>query len=191
MPKHVWCHLSKQQTFLLATSVVAMLMFIYHSYTIIRRHLRYEILVVHKVLFNESLPMPIISMVLASQRNANSSTPFANIRFSATFNSEPLPKWAYLNYSELVPSVLWQQIIELNIVSIDNYDYVKNNSNLWPLRVHDASWNGRSGFSVTGRINASNFVDSEFLSGSLSDLDDKDIILVRSRIRIADVSEIV
>lgn len=98
--------------------------FFYHSYTIISRFLKFEILELHEVIYNESLPMPLVAIYLESWRNANSSSPFAEMRNEAYLNRKPVPSWAIVESHDRYPGYL-RDSFKLNVVSADNYEYAK------------------------------------------------------------------
>src|SRR5271154_3848809 len=97
----------KKQVFLLVAAVVATCLFIYHSTTIVGRHLKYEILEVHSILYNKSLPMPIVTMQLDSRRHPNSTRPYTKISFDVSLQSVPLPDWSYQTYGEDATAEKW------------------------------------------------------------------------------------
>lgn len=92
-------YFSQQQLLSFAVLLIAGAVFLYHSFTIINRHFEHEILEVHKVINNDSLPMPIVEVRFDSYRESNQSRPFAEMWYRALLNQEPLPDWAYVNGS--------------------------------------------------------------------------------------------
>lgn len=61
--------LTSKHTFFVVIFLIATALCIYHSYTVIYRHVKYEILEIRRVVYNESLPMPIVTLQLDSYRN--------------------------------------------------------------------------------------------------------------------------
>lgn len=156
------CHnqLSKQQTLLLVTSVAAISLFAYHSYTIISRYMKYEILATSTILQNESLPYPVVHLQMDSHRNPNIGVPFPDIGFAPLLNNEPLPDWAFAIFAGRIDEGIFQAYISLNVVDPKNYEVVKNHSVSWPLREHYATGYRNSGLMVVAFIDTTNFIET-------------------------------
>lgn len=106
----------RRETFLLILFPVATTLFVFHSSTVIGRYLKFEFLEVHRVLYNQSLPMPILRVFLKSRRNINSSRPFPEIEnFAITFNRQNIPDWAYYNVSYDYPGHREQRIYRISL----------------------------------------------------------------------------
>lgn len=84
--------LTTKHVLLLVASLIAGSLFAFHSYTIISRHLEREILQVYKVILNDSLPLPIVTLQLDSFRNPSSVRHPVKMGFNAYLNRLPLGK---------------------------------------------------------------------------------------------------
>lgn len=94
---------------LLFIFVVATSLFAFHAFTIFSRFSKYEILEIHKIVSNKSLPLPMVVLQLESMRHPNSTRAHAHMLFNVSLNLEPLPLWAYVNESIRVDDTLWQE----------------------------------------------------------------------------------
>lgn len=167
---------TKQHALLLVASAVAIALFIYHSYTIISRRLRREILQVHKAVLNESLPMPIVTVQLDSHRMPNSSRSIVKIRYEAFLNKKRLPKWAFSTSYGSDEEIEFgrQDNILVNVVPPEDYLYAKKLGQ-WPLRMHYANGRRESGFQIIGYINSiANFTETR-------EDGDEDVIMLKIR----------
>lgn len=159
---------SQQDKLLIGVSTIAFALFIYHSYTIIARHLDHDILEVHKVIKNQSLTMPIVEMRLDSYRHPKSSRPFNEMTFKASLNQQPVPGWAYVNYS-IRTDFWWEDDITLNVVGAKN---IAEGQSKWPLRIEYATDDKNFGYLIEGHLNGTSFVKAKTE-------DDFDMIMVK------------
>jgi hypothetical protein len=108
---------------------------------------------------NESLPLPVVSLMHTSLRNQNSSAvkPSERSKLSLSKNREKIPDWAYI----IPRNLRGDTFIAANVVNYANLD--KNNLTLhdakqkWPLTTNWAGSNG--GIILFTRFNATNFID--------------------------------
>lgn len=144
--------------FVLFTTATAC--FLVHSYVVVSRFFKFEILEIHKVLYNQSLPLPLISLTLASKRNTKSSQPFLDVyKFEALLNRKPIPSWAYV-HERYMSNVKLQNNLYINVVNASNYAHVKA-LEVWPLRSGYVTGERDNGFAISVYFNASNFVEEK------------------------------
>src|SRR5271154_6912350 len=84
-----------QRIFFIIAIVLILSLYLYHASIIIRRYLQYEILQSRVIIFNESLPMPIVSLNLNSDRDVKRNHSLVTMNFTASLRGHPLPPWAY------------------------------------------------------------------------------------------------
>lgn len=150
--------INKAEWLLIAAYIIAIsTIFFLHSRSIIIRYLKHEILETRKNLYNDSLPMPIVEFGVESRRRINSSRAFVEMNFSAFFNEQPLPDWAFV-LTHTREETLWQDLIDLNTINSSNYDYVKGNE-LWPVRAYYATGDRESGFLIEGIFNGTSYIE--------------------------------
>lgn len=139
--------------------IISTAVFLFHAYIIIIRHLKYEILEIHKVIYNDSLPMPVVSMSFESMRNLNNSFPFAEMSYKATIDKNSVPDWAISHIHDRSQNWLIDAVM-VNAVAPANYEIAKSLGE-WPLRVHYATGKKESGFKIYGSLNTSNFIGNQ------------------------------
>lgn len=153
--------LLKRKALLIILIVVATGLFIGHSYTVVSRHLNFEVFQVHKVVANESLPMPIVRLLFDSYRHVNSSRPFLQLEsFQATFMYKPIPDWALTNINYSTETRL-QHYLFFNSVDSSFYDHVMSlPASSWPLRADYVTGDRNDGLSFYLFVNSSNFMET-------------------------------
>lgn len=142
-----------QRIFFIVAILLILCLYLFHASNILKRYLRYEIFQSRVIVFNESLPMPIVSLILNSDRDAENNDSVVGMNYTASLRGHPLPGWAYKTYRNHDKENHWQDYIDVNVVNYDHYDDVKakqSNEPIWPLRMHYATGERSSGFVITG-----------------------------------------
>lgn len=153
----------QQNIHLLVIFAAATGLFLFHSYTIVQRFANFETLILLKTVYNDSLPMPIVSLTLRSWRHVNSSRPHPQIRFDVLINRQPIDPLALVRehfQMQLLSWMkeLWEDSVYVNVVNESNYEYAKARS-IWPLSVRYATGDRNMGFTIMAFVNASNFIE--------------------------------
>lgn len=119
-----------------------------------------EFLESQKIVYNQSLPMPVIRLLLKSRRNINSSRPFLHFNYcAATFNRQPIPDWALYNYT-YQDATHANEHIYINAVDATNYERAKTSSTDWPLRTEYVTGESDNGFRLECWVNSSHFLET-------------------------------
>lgn len=148
----------KQKAHFAILFIIATSLFFFHSYAVVSRFLKFEILEVHKSLYNESLPLPLVALIIDSQRNFNNGRPFLEMhRFESYLNQHPIANWAITTERYEYANKL-QQYFFLNVVNASNYEHAKGIVN-WPLRTHFVTGERDNGFKIDAFINTSSFIE--------------------------------
>lgn len=150
---------SCKQLLYIVTFTMSTAVFFFHCYKIISRHFKYEIFEIHKLVYNDSLPMPLVKLELNSQRSLNNSCPYAEMSLEASMDRNPVPNWAIWTIHSRTKG-WWADTIIVNAVKPSNYDVVKSLGQ-WPLRTKYATGKKDSGFRIYGYLNATNFIDNQ------------------------------
>lgn len=138
--------------------IIATTGFSYHSYTVICRYVKVEILQIRKFVYNETLPMPIVRLLVESRRNISSRHPFLEVQsFQATFKHNLIPEWALYNETFRTATKL-QQYIFFNAVKDSFFEEAKTFSwSSWPLRTDYVTGGRDNGLALYFYINSSNY----------------------------------
>lgn len=116
-------------------------LFSLHSSTVLRRFFKHEMIKMRREIYNQSLPMPLVSLSLESERRFNNNLPFAEMRFEPYFNRQPLDSWEYTIYQYGYSETLVNGI-DVNAVPEEEFEHAKALSR-WPIRTEYITVNRR------------------------------------------------
>lgn len=149
---------------LLLTTVL----FSVHTYVTVARYLRHEFHQIVTIAQKDSLPLPVVTLLLNSNRNPASliKTKPISMNFSYSIDGEAVQPWAVVEYHDQTVN---QHYVTINVIDSDTlysmnltYDDVRE---MWPLKTSSSN-SLQSGINLFGNFNAVDFLESADSNGN-------------------------
>lgn len=152
---------TKNKVILCTVLVVSISLFCYQSYIYVSRYLQRDVQVIITSMQNESLLLPVVSLMYRSVRSDNRSMNEPGVQLKVTkmkIENEQIPDWAY----KFFVSSSNEQIMSVNVLNYSNlkkYNLtLENAKQKWPLKAK-AAGSPHSGITIYAYFNAKNFIE--------------------------------
>lgn len=152
--------------------VVSTGLFCFQSYIYVSKYLWYEVQMIITTKQNESLPLPVISLIHTSNRHENHSAVIPPVQLTLTsfsMNNTNIPAWAtssFVFFRNSIHQKMW-------LANVFNYSHL-NSANLtlqdakqkWPLKAEVAGSSESGKIALHAEFNATNFIEYPDANGN-------------------------